>query len=540
MKTRFFIFLFVVVSVVVVRAQQSDDYSRIAKSMELFGAAFREIATEYVDKTDPQTVMSAGIRGMLDVLDPYSTLIENDDYSDIDFLTSGQYVGFGFSVGRKHGVITITDVKTGFPAATAGIRIGDQIVRIDGLNTDTISVDSLRRLTNGKVGSKVTFKLVRLGLPDTIVRELTRESIPVRSVEVVHTMDDNIGYISLKRFTKSAGTDVREAYLKLAGNNKLSGLIIDLRGNPGGLLDAAIDVSEIFLPPQTLIVTTIDRFGNKRDFRSSADPLDTMIPLVLLLDGRSASASEVFAGAIQDNDRGIVVGEPSFGKGLVQTMIALPYDASIKMTTARYYSPSGRCIQKSFRTAPYQTQEQEFLTRSGRIVRALNGIMPDSIVTDSMYPSVVASLIKSDAISSFATQWAARREVLPPSFRVDRQLLEDFYRHASTYKPESRTDLLSRLQLARKQSQQDHASDATTKAIDAAVKLSERDLEKAMRSHASLIGSLIDAEIHSRFGTDVTRAVKVLSIDPMVNTGRELLRSGNFATFLGNWSREDQ
>lgn len=540
MKYRFLVHMLVFVSVAAGQAQQSDDYSRIARSMELFGAAFREISTEYVDETDPQTIMSAGIKGMLDALDPYSALIEKDEDSDIDFLTTGRYVGFGFSARRKNGVITVTDVKSGFPAVAAGIRIGDQIVGIDGLVTDSITVDSLRRLTNGREGSKATFKLVRFGLPDTIIRELTRVPVPVRSVEIVHTLDDNIGYISLKRFTRSAGTDVREACLRLARNKKLSGLIIDLRGNPGGLLDAAIDVSEIFLPTKSLIVSTIDRYGNKREFRSDDEALDTATPLVLLLNGSSASASEVFAGAIQDNDRGIVVGEPSYGKGLVQTVIALPYDASIKMTTARYYSPSGRCIQRLFRTAPNQTQEQEFVTRSGRIVRALNGILPDSIVSDSLYPYVVASLIKSDAISSYATQWSARRQSLPNPFSISRPILEDFFRHAQSYKPESRADVLARLQSARKLSQQERASDATTKAIDAAVKLAERDLERELRSHSVIIGSLLDAEIRSRFATDSARAVRVLDIDPIVSAGRELLRSGNFATFLGSWYKEDQ
>lgn len=540
MKYRSLVHLLVFVSAVAGQAQQSDDYSRIARSMELFGAAFREISTEYVDETDPQSIMSAGIKGMLDALDPYSTLIEKDEDSDIDFLTSGRYVGFGFTAKRKNGVITVTDVKPGFPAVAAGMRIGDQIVAIDGLVTDSITVDSLRRLTNGREGSKSIFRLVRLGLSDTIVRELTRVPIPARSVEIVHTLDDNIGYISLKRFTRSAGTDVRDAYLRLSRNKKLSGLIIDLRGNPGGLLDAAIDVSEIFLPTKALIVSTIDRYGNKREFRSDDEALDTAIPLVLLLDGSSASASEVLAGAIQDNDRGIVVGKPSYGKGLVQTVIALPYDASIKMTTARYYSPSGRCIQRSFRTAPNQTQEQEFVTRSGRIVRALNGIVPDSIVSDSLYPRVVASLIKSDAISSYATQWSARRQSLPNPFTIDRPLLDDFFRHAHSYKPEFRADVLASLQSARKLSKHERTPDATTKAIDAAVRLAERDLERELRSHSVIIGRLLDAEIRSRFATDSVRAVRVLDIDPIANAGRELLRSGNFATFLGSWSKEDQ
>lgn len=527
-------------SSVVLCAQTDNDYGRISRSMETFGAAFREIATEYIDETDPELIIAAGIRGMLSELDPYSTFMKSSDEDDINDLATSQYVGFGFSIARRNGLLTISDVRTGFPAALAGVRPGDRLVQIDGTVTDTMQADGLRPLTRGLVGSRSEFQFVREGLSDTIRVSLTRTAIPIECVSLATRLSGDIGYIELSRFARSAGKDVRNALVELSQKSELKGIILDLRGNPGGLLDAAVSVSEIFLPRGTLIVSTLDRYDNRKEYFSAINEMPTQLPLVVLVDEHSASASEIVAAAIQDNDRGMVIGRPSFGKGLVQTLVGLPYDASMKLTTARYYAPSGRCLQKRVRVDPRQDENQVFVTKAGRTVTATSGVTPDSVVSDSTFPELVALLNRNHIISLFATQWAAPQTALPAGFKVGSPLLEAFMSFAISQKPADRSVLLASLYSARKSTDNVGASEGTRKALDAAIKAAERDYERSIRANSGLITTLLDAEIRSRFDTDDARARVALTLDPAVRTAINLFTSGKFTTFFGGWSEEDQ
>ena len=516
------------------------DYGRISRSMETFGAAFREITTEYIDETDPEVIIAAGIRGMLEELDPYSSYMKSNDEDDVSDLANSNYVGFGFSIMRRNGLLTISDVRLGFPASESGIRPGDRLISIDGKRTDSMHVDSLRPLTRGEVGSQSALVLVRDGKVDTIRVTLTRKSIPVECVNLSTRLSGDIGYIELARFARSAGRDVKSALTELTATSPLKGLILDLRGNPGGLLDAAVSVCEIFLPHGTLIVSTLDRYEHRKEYFATAENPFDKLPLVILVDERSASASEVVAAAIQDNDRGIVIGEPSFGKGLVQTMVTLPFDASMKLTTARYYAPSGRCIQRNVRTDPNQTAEQLFVTRTGRLVKATSGVEPDSIVSDSMVPQIVAHLIKHNVIDQFATNWSGRLEMLPKDFAGSPRLFEEFVTYAAKRKPSDRSELLAALQTGKQSAEVSNASDGTKKAIESAIKSAEKDFEKNARANATLITVFLEAEIQSRFSNDDARAIRVLPLDPMVKTSINLFTSGKITTFFGDRSEEDQ
>ena len=330
--------LLILASVIVIApatAQYDEYYGKVGRSMESFGAVFREITTDYVDQTDPEEIIQAGIRGMLKELDPYSEYMVGDESESVDRLSSGFYVGFGFTIGSQNGLLTIKDVRPGFPAANAGIRIGDVLVSVDGTVVDSLPPDSLRHFTRGSLGTSAVLQLSRVGREDTVGYYLTRTKIPVQNVMLSEKLSDGIAYIKLARFSRTTGQDLREAIQRLKMEGDLKGVVLDLRGNPGGLLDAAVDVCEIFLPSGSLVVSTRNRMGRVREYRCEQNATAPNTPLAILINERSASASEIVAGAMQDYDRAVILGKRSFGKGLVQTVTPLPNDISLKMTTAR-------------------------------------------------------------------------------------------------------------------------------------------------------------------------------------------------------------
>ncbi|HLP28232.1 MAG TPA: S41 family peptidase, partial [Candidatus Didemnitutus sp.] len=330
-----------------VPADDASFYLRLARSLESFGAVFREVNTTYVDEVDPEDLVEVGIDAMLRHLDPYSTYMKFDETDDLDMLSTGAYVGFGISVGRRDSMLTIIDIRQDGPAKKSGIRIGDHLIAIDAVRTDTMSPQSLRPHTRGAAGSSAKLRVLRDGRKDTIEVDVRREELPVETVGHAELLPGGIGYVRLARFARGTGLAVRRALSDLQEQTDLRGFILDLRDNPGGLLDAAVDVVELFVPNNSVIVTTRGRDGNEyRSYTSNEEPIEPTLPLAVLINERSASASEIVAGAIQDLDRGIIIGKRSYGKGLVQTMVPLPNEATLKLTTSRYFTPSGRSIQR--------------------------------------------------------------------------------------------------------------------------------------------------------------------------------------------------
>lgn len=518
-------------------------YRRLSRSIETFGAVFREVNSGYVDDVDPDALVQAGIEAMLKKLDPYSTYMKYDETDEIDMLSSGVYVGLGISVATRDSVLTIVDLRENGPAMQAGVRIGDVLYQLDSMRTDTMVSSSLRPYSKGRPGSIAIARLLRLGRLDTITVSIPRAELPLDAVSHKEILANNIGYLRLSRFSRGTGRAVRSALTELSATTKLRGIILDLRDNPGGLIDAAIDVVSVFVPRQSPIVATRGRDEVElHRYFSTAEPLEPALPLAVLINERSASASEIVAGAIQDLDRGIIVGARSFGKGLVQTVVSMPFDASLKLTTSRYYTPSGRSIQridyKAKRgglvsvTSPEISEDSEYRTRNGRPVGALHGIDPDSIVSDSILPAPIEYLVKQNVFFAFATQYASSMDTLPNRFTVDKPLFEAFLRHVDSLSPRKRSALLADLATAIQRAQKAGWSLQATKSLEGAFRLAEREVPRVIRLYQPDVVSLLDREIRMRFGSEQTVASKALLMDPSTLVASRLLLSKHYYVIL--------
>ena len=388
-----------------------SDFFEIAKQIEIFTTLFKEINMNYVDETNPAQLMDSAIKSMLTDLDPYTNYWNEQDVEAARINNSGEYTGIGAAVKNGAIGITIVEAYKDYPADKAGLKAGDLITKIGDIRVADFKEDA-GELLNGASETAVEITFVRQGKEQKT--SLKRESVDLSAVPFYKLLEDNTGYIVLSRFNAKASTEVSRALkeLKNQGANKI---ILDLRGNPGGLLSEAINVSNIFVPANELIVTTrsaIEKYN--KDYYTQREPIDTKIPLVVLVNGRSASASEIVAGAIQDLDRGVIVGARSFGKGLVQRPRELAYGTQLKITISRYYTPSGRCIQaldyrrrdengKAVRTKV--EDYNEFNTRNGRKVYDGGGILPDVKLETSEFSDITQALLLQDAIFNYATEY---------------------------------------------------------------------------------------------------------------------------------------
>lgn len=326
-----------------------DIYFEITKNLELFGKVYKEISFNYVDEIDPQEFMRAGIKGMLSKLDPYTVFIDEKNQDDIDLLTNGKYGGVGLSIGVRNDKVTILEILDGYSAQKQGLRVGDVITSVGDKSVSVEKIDEISSLVKGEPGTSVQIKVLRSNESDTLIFNLIREEVIIKNVAFADFFPENSGnvYIKLTNFSRSAGDELRNALRELKSKKEISSIVLDLRGNPGGLLDVAVDVCDKFLNKDVLIVSTRGKdISSEKKYFANEEPLAGTEKLVVLINGNSASASEIVAGAIQDHDRGVILGTQSFGKGLVQTITPLSFNTSLKITTAKYYTPSGRCIQK--------------------------------------------------------------------------------------------------------------------------------------------------------------------------------------------------
>ncbi|MDH7603507.1 MAG: S41 family peptidase [Melioribacter sp.] len=414
----------------------SDFYFEINKSIDIFGRVYKEVALNYVDPIDPEEFMLAGISGMLESLDPYTNFIDDSHQKDIDIITKGKYGGIGATVGLRNENVTIVDLIEGYSAQRQGLRIGDIIIKVDDTPVTKENYESLSNLLKGEPGTSVKITIRREGVNEDLTFNLIREEIEIKNLSFYGFIPENSNnvYLKLSGFSRAAGDEVKKALLELKSQRKIESIILDLRGNPGGLLDAAIDVCEKFLPKGQLIVTVKGRdSSNVKKYFSQEEPIASSPRLAVLIDEGSASASEIVAGAVQDHDRAVIVGTNSFGKGLVQTVIPLSFNTSLKITTARYYTPSGRCIQKinySDKNKVLQkssTQEQtEFQTDNRRKVLSAGGITPDSIVNNKSKSILIQRLLADGMFFKFATYLYNNNSSMNLNEISDNYLLKEF------------------------------------------------------------------------------------------------------------------
>ena len=410
----------------------NDKYYKIYHSFDVFSEVYKTITNYYVLDIDPDILAQSAVDGMLETLDPYSVYYDEQDYEDLDLINNNRYVGFGVSVNQIDSSNTIIRVNEGFAADKAGMKIGDKLYKIDGVEVLNLPSDDLRKYTNGQPNSSADVTVIR-NIVDTLSLSVKRETISLKDVVYYDVLENDIAYIYLEGFSKKAPTEVRNAIKDMQRTHNLNGLILDLRGNPGGLLYSAIAICELFVPRGSMIVYTKGRDGEKiRTYKSTSDPLLPDLPLAVVINQGSASASEIVAGAIQDLDRGIVVGRTSYGKGLVQSVFGLSQNTNLKLTTAKYYTPSGRCIQRlgfgeKHREKIIDTlQPQIFYTENGREVTESIGIVPDSVIIEKELPMYIKDLHSNYLIFKFANNYAATHKELIPADTVPRRLLSLF------------------------------------------------------------------------------------------------------------------
>lgn len=387
----------------------------LVKNLDIYFTLFRELNMFYVDETDPEDLVNTSIDAMLSSLDPYTTYIPESDMDDFQFQTTGEYGGIGSLIRRSGEQVIIAEPYEGFPAAKAGLRAGDEILEIDGDMVEGMAIESVSDRLKGKPGTELNITVSRFGAPDPLEFTLVREKITISNVPWYGMLNDRTGYIRVANFTTGAGQEVEDAYRDLTARNDLESLVLDLRSNPGGLLIEAVRICNLFVEKGQLIVSTRGKVKQwDSDYVTQRDPVDTEIPLVVLTNRGSASASEIVAGALQDLDRAVVVGQRTFGKGLVQTSRPLKYNAQLKVTTAKYYIPSGRCIQAldyahrnedgSVGMIP-DSLISEYRTGNGRVVYDGGGIQPDFEVVPELLSEITRQLYMQNMLFDYATRY---------------------------------------------------------------------------------------------------------------------------------------
>lgn len=415
-------------------SQETRDF-RIAKNLDIFFTLFREINTFYVDEIDPDKTVKAGIDNMLKTLDPYTVYYPESDVDEFTFMTTGKYGGIGSLVRGGGDYVVISEIYKGFPADLAGIKAGDILKKVDGVSLKGFSTDRVSDKLKGNPGTPITLTIEREGKESDY--SLKREKIIIPPVPYFGMLDSKTGYIRFTNFTQDCIEDVKSAFNSLKTNNPQQ-IILDLRGNPGGLLTEAVEIVNLFVGPGNEVVSTKGKVKNFDEvFKTTKAALDEKIPLAVIINRSSASASEIVAGAIQDLDRGIIVGQRSYGKGLVQITRPLSYNTQLKVTTAKYYIPSGRCIQARDFSHPNEDGSvgiipdsliSEFKTRNGRVVKDGGGISPDVEVLPEQLSQVSSELYMRNYIFDFATQyyWSHPEIKSPDQFSFSDKDYTDF------------------------------------------------------------------------------------------------------------------
>ena len=402
----------------------NERYFEITRNLDIFSTLFKEVNAYYVDEVNPNKLIKTGIDAMLASLDPYTNYIPEDDIEDYRTMTTGQYGGIGAVIGRRNGKNVIMMPYEGFPAHKAGLKIGDEILKVDDVDVIDKNTSDISQLLKGQANTKLNVTIKRYGIEKPMVLDITREKITIDNVPYSGMVTDGIGYIKLSDFTTGAGKEVKKSLeqLKKDGAQKI---ILDLRGNPGGLLNEAVNVSNIFIKQGSEVVSTKGKVTDwNKTYKALNHPTDTEIPVTVLINRRSASAAEIVSGVIQDYDRGVLVGKKTFGKGLVQATRPLTYNSQLKITTAKYYIPSGRCIQAinysqrndngSVGFIP-DSLKSEFTTQNGRKVYDGGGVDPDIEVEPTVPAPITISLATKGLIFEYALQYHFTHESILPA-----------------------------------------------------------------------------------------------------------------------------
>ncbi|MBH83495.1 MAG: peptidase S41 [Flavobacteriales bacterium] len=433
----------------------ADNFFEISKNLDIFSSLYKELNIYYVDETDPGDLMKIGIDAMLESLDPYTTYIPESEKEDFEFMTTGQYGGIGAIITKIGDWVTVSEPYEGFPADKAGLIAGDKFIEISGKSAKGKSTEDVSKVLKGEPNTGVNVLIEREGLEKPFLVEIIREEIKLNSVPYYGLISDSIGYIKTRSFTRNISKEVIDAFKDMKVNSGLKGLVLDLRGNPGGLLNEAISMANIFIDRGQEIVYTKGK--NKdwdKSYKARYEAIDSDIPLAVLINRSSASASEIVSGAIQDFDRGVVIGQRSFGKGLVQQTRKLSYNAQMKVTTAKYYIPSGRCIQAldysnrdddgSVGIVPDSLRTEFKTLNNKRSVFDGGGITPDISIEPDKFSNILKSLLSKRHIFNFANIYKRNNESIvdAKSFLISDDIYSEFkqYLDDKDYEYETNTE----------------------------------------------------------------------------------------------------
>ncbi len=512
-----------------------NNYFEISKNLEIFTSTYKEINSNYVDDVDPAKLMRTGIEAMVESLDPYTNYISESEIEDYRFMTTGQYGGVGASIFQREKDIYIREIYEGFAAQKAELKVGDQLVEIDGKLLRGKNNSEVSKFLKGQAGTELTILVKREGVEKPFKVKVIREDIQINNVTYYGMINDEVGIIQLKGFTQNASKEVKQAFLDLKKNNNIKSLIIDLRGNPGGLLHEAVDISNIFVNKGELAVDTRgkNKDSNKKYFTLD-EPLDVNIPIAVLTNSSSASASEIVSGVIQDLDRGVVIGQRTFGKGLVQTTRPLSYNAQLKITTAKYYIPSGRCIQAldySNRNADGSvgkipdTLIKEFKTKSGRKVYDGGGVAPDIAIDLNTNSVVTQALINKNIIFDYANLYVAKNPSAPSikTFSLSKSEYQDFINYVKSKDFDYQTKSEKMLEDYKAAALSEKYYDAIKSDLEMLKTKLLHDKNADLLKFESEIKEVLEEEIASRYYYQKGRIQQSLKNDPEVKKAIEVL-----------------
>ncbi len=515
-----------------------DNSFELVKNLDIFYSVVKELDAFYVDEIDHGKVVKSGIESMLEALDPYTNYIPESKIEDLRFMTTGNYGGIGALIRKSGNRTVITDPYEGLAGQKAGLRAGDILLRIDDFDTENQDIESVSEKLKGLPGTTLKIMIERFGQPKPMEFSVVRENIHISSIPYYALLENQIGYIQFNNFTQNCAEELKNSLDSLMTQGATS-LILDLRGNPGGLLDEAITICNLFIPKGQLIVSTKGKMKQwNRDYVTTSEPFAPKIPVVVMVNRGSASASEIVAGALQDMDRGVVLGTRTFGKGLVQATRPLSYNAQLKLTTAKYYIPSGRCIQAldyshrnedgSVGTIP-DSLVSEFTTKNGRKVYDGGGIKPDIEIEPKIMSRVTTGLYIENHIFDFATQYAVKNPQIasPESFSITEADYNDFKEFMKqrkfNYELESNqklNDLIKSL----KQEKYYETVETEVKAIEERIK---QDVQKDLTVFKDEITKLLNEEITSRYYYQRGRIQYYLRHDNELDSAKSVLNNLN-------------
>ena len=532
---RWILVLTLSLSILIPLAFVTDNLFEVSKNLDIFATLYKEVNTYYVDDIEPSKFMRTGIDAMLNSLDPYTNYISEAEIEGFRFQTTGKYGGIGSTIRKFGDYLAIAEPYEGFPAFKAGLMAGDIILEIDGKSTKGKTTDEASKILKGSPGTTIKLLIQRPGDKNTLVKEFKREEIKINSVPYHGMLNSEIGYIRLSQFTEQCGKDVADAVKDLKAKNDLKGIVFDLRGNPGGLLNEAVNIVNVFVDKGQMVVSTKGKVAEwDKEYKALNEAVDTKIPVVVLVNSGSASASEIVSGAFQDLDRGVVVGQKTYGKGLVQSTRQLSFGTQLKVTTAHYFIPSGRCIQ----ALDYAHRNEDgsvgkiddslkttFKTKGGRLVYDGGGVDPDILFDAPKFSPISKSLIEKNLIFDFATQYRQQHEIIAEAkdFKLsdaDWNAFQNFIKDKDYDYTTKTEDALKSLQ---KNAESEKYFDAIKSDYDLIKNKIGHDKDQDLQKNKDEIYKLIQQEIVGRYYYQNGRMINALNNDSEILKAMDVL-----------------